>query len=347
MSGGGARPRVLLRADAGPGAGAGHLARSIALAEGFARAGAEPLLVTPGLPPGMARLVEGRRVRHVPVPGLAPGDPGPLAGLAGKDAALVVLDGYRLGPDAVAAARRAAPFVVALADGDAPAGVDAVVDHELCATPGRYPGVPLRLLGPRYALLREEFRDPPPRPLREPGPPLVLVTLGGSATGRLGRKVLDLLAAADRPFRARIVGNPWEETPAPRPGATPVSIEFLPPLPSLVEELSRASVALLAAGGTRFEAARCGCAMLLGVLADNQVDDARAFVAAGAARGLGRWDDLDPAEGGMLLRELLDRPDLRRELATRAAALVDGRGAERAARELLAAARSAAGRETR
>lgn len=347
MTGRGARPRVLLRADAGREAGAGHLVRSVALAEGFARAGAEPVLVTPGLPAGMARFVEGRPVRHAPVPGLAPDDPGPLAVLAGDGAALVVLDGYRLGPDAVVAARQVAPFVVALADGNAPAGVDAVVDHELCAGPGRYPGVPLRLLGPRYALLREEFRDPPPRPDPEPDPPLVLVTLGGSATARLGEKVRGLLAAAGPPLHARVVGNPWEDTVREAAPGGGVTIELVPPRPTLAEELSRATLALLAAGGTRFEAARCRCPMLLGILADNQENDARAFVAAGAARDLGRWDDLDPEEGGMLLRELLDRSDLRRELATRAAALVDGRGAERAARELLAAARSAAGRETR
>jgi len=347
VSGWDARPRVLLRADAGRNAGAGHLVRSIALAEGFVRAGAEPVLVTPQLPPGMARLLAERPVVHAPVPGLAPGDPGPLAELADGGAALVVLDGYRLGPEAVRAARRAAPFVAALADGNAPAGVDAVVDHELCADTARYPSVRLRLLGPRYALLREEFRDPPPRTDPDPGPPRVLVTLGGSATGRLGDRVLALLAAAGRPLRARIVGNPWEEAPRRDAPAGPVVVEFVPPRPSLVEEFARATVAVLAAGGTRFEAARCGCPMLLGVLADNQQEDARAFVAAGAARDLGRWDDLDPREGGMLLRELLDRPDLRKRLAARATALVDGRGAERAARRLLAAALDAGGRKTR
>lgn len=338
----GERPVAILRADAGPAAGAGHLVRSLALAEGFARAGAEAILVTPELPPPLRRLVDGRPVRHVPVPGLEPSEPGPLAELAAGAAAVAVLDGYRLGPAAVAAARKAAPLVAALADGTAPPGVDAVIDHELSADPGRYPGIPLALLGPRYALLREEFREPPPRPARDPDPPVVLVTLGGSATARLRDRVLAVLAAAGGPLRARLVADPWTGSPAgdaPPPG---IELTVVPPRPTLADELARATVALLAAGGTRLEAARCGCPMLLGILADNQVADAEAFAEAGAARLLGWWDRLDPAAAGRALRELLDDPAARRELAGRAGALVDGRGAERAAQALLAAARRSA-----
>jgi spore coat polysaccharide biosynthesis predicted glycosyltransferase SpsG len=285
-------------------------------------------------------MVVDRGVRLVESGDLGPGRAGEDAPV-GEDLTLAVLDGYDFDESHVAAWRQRAPFVALIADHGADHGADAVVDHSLSAREDRYPGAALRLLGAAHALLREEFRDPPGT--REPSDvPVVLVSLGGSATESLVPRLLEGLEAADRRLLARLVAGPHDELgslagdgPLTRGSATVIRV---PPGPTLRPELERADLALLAAGGVRFEAARLGVPMLLVVLADNQVEDARAFAEAGAARRLGWWRDATPESMGAALREMLDDTEARRAMGARGQALVDGRGAERAARALLRAA---------
>ncbi|HHN73970.1 MAG TPA: hypothetical protein ENK10_01950 [Acidobacteria bacterium] len=332
---------VVLRCDAGEQIGAGHLVRSLALGEGLVRCGARALLLTPPLPEAWRQMVADRGVELVEAQGLAPGQISAelLTEAAGTPPRALVLDGYAFGAEALEAVAGMAALVTMICDHGEDLGADAVIDPNLSADPDRYSRTPLRLIGPRYALLREEFRQPGPRPAAT-GRPRVLVCLGGSATATLVPRLARALAASGAPIEVRVIGNPHDRVgPEELPSADEMEIHWLQPRPSLVDELLAADLALLAAGGVRFEAARCGCPMVLGILADNQVADARAFARCGAAVLAGWWEQVDPRALGREIRTLLDDPGKRKTLAQRAAEIADGHGAERAARALLTAAR--------
>ena len=129
---------------------------------------------------------------------------------------LTVLDGYSFDAGHVADWRQRVGFVASIDDSGLDRGADAVLDSQLSALEDAYPSAQLRLLGPRYALLREEFVDPPARDPAS-GPPRLLVSLGGSATGDLLERLLGGLEAAELPLRARV----WKQKPGtwkPEPG---------------------------------------------------------------------------------------------------------------------------------
>lgn len=334
--------RVVLRCDAGPEIGAGHLIRSLALAEALRRCGAEPCLVTGELPYVWRHLLARRGLAALEHPALRPDSAGD--DLLPGQAELAVLDGYELDSACVAAWRRRAAYLAVIDDGDGDRGADAVVNSCLSARAEAYPHTRLRLLGPDYALLREEFVEPPER--RPPDAvPRLLVSLGGSTAAGLAERLLCGLEATGRALHARWIASPHEDplAPAPRENGS-VEVEIAPPLPTLLDEMLEADLGLFAAGGVRFEAARVGLPMVLGILADNQVADARAFADAGAAHLLGWWREVEPADIGEVVRGLLDDTEARNRLATRAGALVDGHGAERAARALLTAAAEGTGK---
>lgn len=332
---------AVLRCDAGPAIGAGHLVRCVALAEGLRREGAAAALVTRPLPAVWRELIRSRGIEHLEREELAPGVLGEqvLAIPFGGPPAMVILDDYGFGAEEFEAAGSRAGLVVRIADrgGDLP--VDAVIDHNLGAREQDYSQAGLRLIGPGYALLREEFRNPPPRPSAG-CPASVLISLGGSASATLLPHLLGALEEVGTALRVRIVGNPYERgKDLAREGSERLELSWIPPRPSLIEELCAADLALLAAGGIRFEAARCGCPMVLGILADNQIEDARAFARAGAAELVGWWKEAGERQIATLVRELLGDDERRVRLAHTGRQLVDGRGAARTARALIEAVR--------
>ena len=139
---------LVVRADGGPGVGVGHLARCLALTQAWVDWGGRATLVSSSPPAAWAD-----RYRSEGVTVREPGEPVE----DGFDWA--VLDGYRLGTDDEELVAKAARRLLVIDDhgtgGDR--GADLVVDQNLGATAAPYEAE--ALLGPRYALLRREFRS--------------------------------------------------------------------------------------------------------------------------------------------------------------------------------------------
>ena len=96
--------------------------------------------------------------------------------------------------------------------------------------------------------------------------------------------------------------------------------------PHMAKLMTDADVAVLAAGTTTWEAACMGLAIVLIVAADNQVEVARSMVNAGAAVVA---DTVDSA--GAAVARLLDDSDARSKLSQAALSICDGLGARRIA----------------
>ncbi len=299
--------RLLLRADAGPATGLGHVARCVAFAEEAVARGWD--VVFSGAPGWFAGEFD-----HV-IPGAA--DAAALAEQVRSTGADVVLvDHYRL-PDV----RVPGTVLVSMESGRfgrRPA--DVVVDSGLVPHDRPNDGSGLVLTGPRYAPLRAAVRAARGRRGRGT-PPRVVVTMGGSHARDAVGPVLRALRDTGLPVDVLALAPGPVDAPDPLAGQH-FTVAPLGDLPTVAAE---ADLVISAAGVTLLELCCIGLPAGLVQLVDNQARGYRAAVDLGAGLGLGTPDDLDHHA----LRRLLTDAALRDRLAATAAALVDGLGAAR------------------
>jgi len=319
-------PLLWLRADASVREGLGHVMRSLALAETAVAAGWEVRFVVGG-EDGL-RLPQRR------------GFSARTATLDWADAVgvgdTVVFDGYHFGPADHRSVRDRA-CVAAVDDlGTGTFDVDVLLNPSVAqpeAVNYRVPAATRLLLGPRYALVRKEFREARDLQREDPTEGVLLVTLGGTDVADIGEKVVDALRDDESSPPILLLVGPATKAPAERPG---VEIVRDPPRPADV--FGRAVAAISAAGSTTWELLTMGVPSALIQVAENQTPVLHAATEAGAALPCGSAADLDALRQGLsgVLRLLMD-PAERRRLSAAALALVDGQGAQR----MLAAIESA------
>lgn len=195
------------------------------------------------------------------------------------------------------------------------------------------------LLGPAYAPLDHLY--PRLQPLLPPRSQLarVLVFFGGMDAAnhaavalralshpRLLHLAVDVVVGATAPHRADL-----ESRVLQRPNTT-----LHVGLPSLVGLMTRADLALGAAGTASWERACLGLPCLVVPVAENQQQGARALEAAGVARCLNLEAAADPAAVlQAALLELLETPDALKAMSEACLQLGDGRGLARVVTALL------------
>ena len=317
---------LVIRAHCGPGVGAGHVMRLVALVERWTRTGDAVTVVGPTPGTTLGDRVEAAGAAVVATVGDAGSvdDVGQVLTFSSAGAAAwVVLDGAPFGPafqDAVASSGAR----VLVVDDHGRHGryrADLVLDQNPGGTEPYRDRGPARLLrGPAYALLREEVSRLTPRPVSGPAR-VVLVTLGGDPIPRV-RSLGDEIAA-------RISGaRPDLEVDGP--------VAALHTTPTWADRLARADVVVSAAGSTVWELCHLGLPSVLIGVADDQVPVGEAVDAAGAAEWLGPLDEDVAARAADRALALAADTELRKKRSTAARSLADGRGAERVLAELRA-----------
>jgi UDP-2,4-diacetamido-2,4,6-trideoxy-beta-L-altropyranose hydrolase len=338
---------LLVRADAGATAGAGHVMRCLALAQAWNNAGGRSLFA---LSAGAGALVDRLGDEGVPAFELreeagGAADATRTAGLAwAEQAAWIVVDGYRFDEGYRRSVAASGSPVMCVDDCgiDLPCRADVVLNQHLHARPELYPGCrpdARLLLGTRYAMLRREFRRWRGRE-RAPRPELrrVLVTLGGSDPANVTPRALRALDALLGPeLEVRVVVGPVNERVEELRQAAARSrhrVELLQHVTDMPALMAWADLAVSAAGFTCWELAFMGVPAVLVSVAPNQEPIAASLDAAGAARWVGAAGDADEPTLAAALADLRCQPAALDDMAARGRELVDGYGAERVARAL-------------
>jgi spore coat polysaccharide biosynthesis predicted glycosyltransferase SpsG len=281
---------LLLRADASPTMGVGHLSRCVALAAAARARGWDAVLC--------GTFTAGQwLIGDLPVVA----EPRPTD--------VVLIDHYGLGAVTL-------PSLVVSME-DATFGrrrADVVVDANLFEVARPDDGSPVVLRGPAYAPLRTEIRAARARRAGGSTPPKVVIVMGGGAAPTA-------VAAAAAAVRATgVPADVLAISSVPVPG-----VDVSPPTPDLPSLVASADLVVSAAGVTLLELCCVGAPAALVRIADNQKAGYEAAVARGVAAGLGT----DPREHVETLRTLLLDPDARAALGEKAMATVDGKGADR------------------
>lgn len=335
-------PLVLIRADAGHRVGMGHVARCRAIAEALIEEGARVLFVS--VDPSAAALSTiaecGAEFRAGAGPAGSSADLERTLGIAAeRGARFILLDGYHFDEAFRAGLRRSGAITIAMDDlADRKAlHADLVINPAPRAADLPYgriaPGARL-LLGPTFAPLRREFREA----LRLPSPPLlerrtILVSFGGSDPMGLTRPTTEALLATppdDVSILVLIGGGAVDgERTAEALSRLSPRIEAEIDARDVARLMTRAGLAISAAGGTAAELAAMAVPAVLVVVADNQEP---------ASRSLGEGFVVVPPDPLKIVEravELWCDPARRAAMSLSLRDRVDGLGATRIARAAL------------
>lgn len=324
--------RVMIRADASASIGIGHVMRCLALAQALRDSKDEVILLSSAsLAPRVrdAWSVEGVEIRTLDASAAPEDDAQATRDLVrSTGAAWLVVDGYHFDDRYRSVA--AGPAMLAWIDdhGAPAADADLIVNGNLYGHRDLYPGTRARLaVGPRYALLRREFRSYRTGSTAREG---ILVSLGGAdPDGQTGAL---LAALAAHGIRGRVTVGPHQRDAedvlrsAARFGWASIQAPE-----DMAELLGSCGLAVVGAGTTVLEALALGTPTVAVQIAENQ----RLVVEALARLDLATVaDGFNPervaAECAALLRD-----DRRREnMAMRARQAVDARGARRVVGEM-------------
>lgn len=340
-----AEPLLLIRTDAGPGIGAGHFFRCLALVEEWRRRGGRALYATTTGYGPLERRLETEEVGVFRLEAELGSDDdaeetAELAADAGAE--WIAVDGDRFDGNYQTRLGEAEARLLWIDDrGHAPPyTADLVLNPNPHAGPElhapRSPSTRL-LLGARHVPLRRELRrEPEEHPGEEVEVPAtarrILVTLGAADPDGATGTVLEAVAGLDLPeLEVKVLAGGSD----PRLEELKRAVDDLPAAELHVDAddvapfLAVTDLAIVTAGGTIWELLHFGVPALLLTLAPHQEPIAREVHRRGAGVDLGRFSDLTVPQITRAVAELVRAPRRRAHLAQRGRGLVDGRGAER------------------
>jgi UDP-2,4-diacetamido-2,4,6-trideoxy-beta-L-altropyranose hydrolase len=337
---------LVLRPDASPSIGTGHLMRLLALGQAWLDGGGRVRVLAGDAPgPLLDRLrTEGFAVD--PASDVDRPDPRLREILAADPDARAVIDSPRIGVPDLAALAGVADRVLVMDDMAALPHypVAWVVNQNAHADRAAYPAEsgPRYLLGLPYVLLRREFRRTWRARTIAARARHLLVAFGGADPGGMTYRAVHALdrlpAALRRDLEVRVVvgvANPAGGALEQAVAASSIAIALERDVRDMAGQMAWADLALSSGGTTVWELARSGCPTLVVETAPSEV-----LLAKGLAR-VGLFDRLGPAaalDDGVIATAIARRIDdarWRSEMAILGPSLVDGQGGARVIDALL------------
>ncbi len=347
--------KVLIRADASPTIGSGHIARCLTLARVLRKQGSHVAFACRQLPGHRLDALSAEGFETFALPEFYPGeDPQQAiesmlpwqADIDALDLLLedhaefdwIIVDHYGLDHHWQTAARRWAPRIAAVDDlATRRYSVDLLLNQNLSGLSDNY--MPLlpegcrTLLGPRYAMLREEF-DCPAIDIK-PEARRVLVNFGGFdaamqthhamlALADFTELEVDFVAGVDNPAWAQM-----QTLAQTRPNWRLHSF-----VSDFHQRMTEADLFIGAGGGTSWERAALGLPTICIAVSNNQQVNGEVMAAAGAHVFMGAREQVSVTQLRDAIGFVAGNFYLRQSLAERSRQMVDGRGALRVAAAL-------------
>ena len=249
----------------------------------------------------------------------------------------IIVDHYRLGAAWETAMRQTGASILAIDDlADRAHDCDALLDQNLVSgMRERYSGLAdsamLRLLGPRYALLRQDYRTARAKLSRKAGPVRSILAYFGAADRLLTLMAAQAFLTLDLGgVRLDIVldkSNPQHDE-ASRLCAQSDLVKLHAQMPDLIDAMERADLCLGASGATTWERLCMGLPAIVVTMADNQIPIAAELARRGLITWIGDAKDLQTdamaAAIGRAVKEGFSASHIEAMMET-----VDGLGVER------------------
>lgn len=328
---------ALIRVDASVELGTGHVMRCLTLADALRASGISVAFACQALPGNLCDFIasKGYHVgRLVPAAGWQRDVEQTAATIADRSCDWIIVDHYGLDGRWETAMRPYAKRIMAIDDlADRPHRCDVLLDQNYYKAMGsRYDGLVsadcLKLLGPRYALLRPEFREARRLPRAHDGSVRKILVFFGSADARnvtaKAIQALALIKANDVAIDVVIgVINPHRET-IERLCREQSNMRLHVQATNMAELMIEADLCIGAGGATMLERCLLGLPTLTVVFAENQEQSTRDIAELGALRYLGWADDLTVEALADAIADAISHPADVAAMSRRAEQIMDG-----------------------
>ena len=332
-------PAVLFRCQASPSVGMGHLVRCCELARSLRERGRDSILIGPD----KALLGNTDRTLFRAIYPVAKRDDwvtdvGRVLSIAARhEASCAVMDDYRIEPEYGAALRAGGIRFLQQFDASKPRlyHADILVNAGPYEEPEHYTDYLAHsstrlLLGPKYAVLRPDFRRIVPRPTA-PEVGRIFVCFGGGDD----QGAILLTVAALRPLMRAgmqidvVSGKGNSHKDAIRAELAPLrdaGINFHVDAQKVADLMRNADMAVIAGGTMSYETAICGTPSILIAIAGNQIRSCQGWQERAGAAFLGPIGTVTKDQIGHAAARLLGNATLRGAIASAGRSLVDGQG---------------------
>lgn len=329
------RGLLLLRADASPKIGAGHVMRCLALAQAWRSAGGAFAFASRAMPASLAERIRDEGGEVLRIEDGADDVQSTVSIIDRCKASVVVLDGYSLTTEHHWRCRQAGAVTVVIDDtGEHRAyECDIVVNQNLHASEELYVHRAEHctlLLGVRYTLLRQEFLRYGSRTRETPEvASRVLLSFGGADIGGLSLRAVDALAREPGDYLLLLGAAHPERARVEALARSAENVRVMFDVKDVSPWMQWAHMAVVAAGSTVWELAFMGVPAIVIPVADNQRGVAREAQRLGLALSLEHEQDLSTERLRSVIRDLRRDSASRRRMTTTGQATIDGFGAER------------------
>ena len=322
--------KVLFRADASVRIGAGHIMRCLTLAHALRTKGAECHFICRQLNGNLNELIQQQGFTLLTLHGPATDeseDATQTLQRLKQSYQLLVVDHYALAKTYCTSLRQRCQHIMVIDDlANRVHDCDILLDQNLFANPEqRYqqllPAHCLQLLGPQYALLRQEFYQQQ----EQTQPQHILVGFGGSDEQNLTQLAIEAIQQLKLPqLTADIVigaNNPWRASIEQQLACLP-NVQLHIQSNDMAKLMHRARLMLGAGGASHWE--RCICALpgLIVTVAENQQATTAYLDQLGACVWLGQAAEMSAQFFAEQLCYYLSQPALLDEIGQTAASIV-------------------------
>ena len=324
---------LVIRADATPSMGAGHVMRCLALAEAWRDAGNDVIYCGQIDSDSLRRKISVAGFPYFET-GLAIADTIDILHEHNLAGCWVVLDGYHFGPEWQFELVNAGYLVAVVDDGGRLANYAAhvILGVEEEAETTTYAALPSTLIvaGSRFRLLRKDFAQVKRKNVDDT---VILITFGGADSANTTRSAVLALDKVLRPQDKVLVvlGSLNCHAPSIKEALDGVGYgyELFQDVDNMTTLYARAKLALSAGGLAAWEMALSGLPTILVPVADNQKAGMGCLIKAGAAMSLAGPEDLLTEDFVVLITTILKTPSKLLEMSARARDVCDGNGAMR------------------
>jgi len=322
--------RVLIRADSSSQLGAGHVMRSVALAQYLSHQNIQVKFLTFTKSKDLSEYLKKQKfeIEFVLKPTKNVNESREIIVRQLKTGFdWLILDDYELGEADHLLFRTHAKLLVISDVSPYTKQADIVMNHALTDS-NEKSNKPLYLFGTQYALIRQELIHSNKR--EKKSNQNILITLGGSPFPELLNQILSAInLISDRILHVKVLSNLMGQRIARYKISGRHKIEYSSPSFDMQNLLNWADVSISAAGGTSWELCYFGVTGIIGIVADNQIQIAKNLNEHGIFKSVGWYKDCPPDRLAGELNQLLNNPDLLFQMRTKAKQLIDGKGPER------------------
>ena len=340
------KDKVIFRADGGANIGLGHIMRCLNLADGLKEKGMQCIFITKDIDPEAGKRIvdSGHLIERLPAEIDLEEDLNLTIKLIKKHQPdLVVTDSYDINEIYL---RRIKDLNIPLMSIDDLANMhffsDIVLNQNIEVKVSDYSRERYTklLLGPKYVLLRKEFRNK--HFLKKEIKKFVeniLVTLGGTDPDNQTLKVVKALKGMKDNIKITVVMGPgyqYEEVLRKETEADNRFIFTRDPQ-DIFGLMKKADIAISGGGSTCYELAYLGVPNIILVLADNQKKIAEGLDNYGTSINLGWFKEVTEDKIKEAVVDLIGNKEKREEMSKKGRKIVDGKGVERVVEEICGA----------